>query len=152
MGRLTLFERFWRHVPDRPLFECWDWIGAKSPAGYGKIGHNRDTPATTQAQRIAYQLVYGPVARDLTIDHLCRNRGCVNPLHMEPVSRGENVLRGEGPSAQCARRQHCPRGHAYDGLWRNGRRYVRGCRRCARERMRLRVNKVHSPLGDAPSA
>ena len=49
----------------------------------------------------------------MTIDHLCRNRRCVNPEHLEPVSRGENVLRGDGHSARNARKTHCIRGHEF---------------------------------------
>ena len=75
-----------------------------------------------------------PIPDGMTIDHLCHNRSCVNPDHMEIVTPGENVLRGFGVSAKAARKTHCPAGHAYAG----GNLYIypvtnhRGCRACGR--------------------
>lgn len=69
---------------------------------------------------------------DLQLDHLCRNRLCVNPSHLEPVTCRENVLRGNGRCAANAKKTHCPRGHAYAGA--NlliGTKGERCCRKCA---------------------
>lgn len=72
---------------------CMPWPGLINHKGYGKIsigGKGR------QAHRAVYENVVGPIPDGLVIDHLCRNRCCVNPDHMEPVTNRENILRGEG--------------------------------------------------------
>lgn len=106
----TLEERFWAKVHKTPT--CWNWTGA-SNRGYGYIGLG---PGKGQdvAHRVAYRLLVGPIPDGLTIDHLCRNRGCVNPDHMEPVTTKVNVLRGVGRTARQARQTHCKRGHPFD--------------------------------------
>jgi len=69
---------------------CWEWQGALAPNGYGHI--RRDGQLLT-AHRVYWIEANGPVAEGLDIDHLCRNRRCVNPEHLEPVTRSENMLR-----------------------------------------------------------
>jgi hypothetical protein len=68
----------------------------------------------------------------MEIDHLCRKRHCVNPKHLDIVTRRENTLRGEGLPAQRARRTACPKGHPYDEantyIWKNH----RSCWTCRR--------------------
>jgi hypothetical protein len=109
---------------------CWEWIGAKIPDGYGQMLWDGRLQL---AHRISYEIAYGrPVPEGLTIDHLCRNRACVNPAHLEVVTMTVNVLRGIGPTAVNARKTHCVNGHPLDGSnlkWRSdgGRR----CRVCA---------------------
>ena len=80
------------------------------------------------AHRVAYELMRGPIPDGLTLDHLCRNVGCVNPDHLEPVTMKENILRGYSPAAQAARRDECAHGHAYTPE--NTYRYANGSRRC----------------------
>ncbi len=113
---------------------CWQWIGAKHSEGYGVI---RADGRPAYAHRVAYELLVGPIPEGLDIDHLCRNRLCVNPTHLEPVTRRENLLRGDTITADQTRRTHCPQGHPYEGdnLFhdKKGRRY---CRACAREHSR----------------
>jgi len=107
----TAEERFWAKVHRQPE-GCWRWTGAKNQ-GYGAF---HATPnRTIPAHRYAYELLRGPIPPGLTIDHLCRVRDCVNPDHMEPVSRGENVLRGESLPAQNKRRDCCKNGHLLTG-------------------------------------
>ena len=65
------------------------------------------------SHRYAYELVIGPIPKGLTLDHLCRVRGCVNPGHLEPVTQRENTLRGTSPVAANPGKTHCPSGHPY---------------------------------------
>lgn len=109
--------------------ECWEWLAGKSPAGYGQIVIKR---RTVPAHRLSYEYWVGPIPQKHDIDHLCRNRGCVNPYHLEPVTRRENLIRGEGFVPQNAAKTHCIRGHPLEGknLFINklGRRQCRICR------------------------
>lgn len=133
-------ERFWEKVDRRGDDDCWLWTGAIDN-GYG-IFSVEWTASNWTAHRYAYTLLVGPIPEGLTLDHLCRVRNCVNPRHLEPVTSGENVLRGESLSAQNARKTHCLRGHpfteenTYRDIYRGRER--RRCRACARERDRAR--------------
>jgi hypothetical protein len=110
--------------------ECWNWTGGVAKSGYGSINRGRRTEGTVLVHRASWELLRGPIPDGLHIDHLCRNRRCVNPDHLEPVSPGENVLRGEGLSAQNARKTRCKRGHSLDdALIINGARFCRECNR-----------------------
>jgi hypothetical protein len=71
---------------------CWNWTGALSRNGYGRFGPQAGL--TVGAHRFAYELLVGPIPEGLDLDHLCRNRRCVNPAHLEPVGRSENLARG----------------------------------------------------------
>lgn len=101
-------ETFFEAVDVGDGLGCWRWKG-KTRNGYGVayIG----TPDRF-AHRIAYALCVGPVPAGLDLDHLCRNRSCVNPSHLEPVTRQVNLLRGAGVNAKNAAKPHCPKGHA----------------------------------------
>lgn len=135
-------ERFWAKA-DRSAGTdgCWPWIGAIWSRGYGSV---RRAQRSKLAHRVAYELMVGPIPVGLTLDHLCRNRRCVNPGHLDPVSLAVNILRGIGPTADNARKSACIAGHPFDGsnTYRLGsRRQCRACNRGAvgRYRARLRV-------------
>lgn len=82
----TLEERFWSLVDCRGPDECWPWLG-KLSAGYGHISINN---ANRPAHRVAYELTYEAIPRELDADHKCRNRACVNPDHIQPATRSMN--------------------------------------------------------------
>lgn len=126
-------QRFWKRVPDRGRGGCWDWRGVvneKSGYGYLTIGNRQ-----WSAHRTAWTLTNGAIPNSLTVDHLCRNRKCVNPAHMAIVSPKENTLRGYGPTAVNARKTHCIHGHELtpDNI-RNSSCGWRVCRKCHRVR------------------
>ena len=109
--RGTPEERFWAKVQKDPS-GCWLWAAYVMPNGYGKFGVSKECYA--YAHRFSYQLAKGEIPEGLDLDHLCRVRHCVNPDHLEPVSRRANLLRGEGHPAKNAAKTHCPSGHPYD--------------------------------------
>ncbi len=119
---------------------CWLWTGELTRNGYGRERiEPRAGSRRVVAHRLVYELLVGPIPEGLQLDHLCRNRACVNPEHMEPVTGRINTLRSTGPSAINASKTACVNGHALDE--RNT--YVRPdgtgrhCKACARERNRI---------------
>lgn len=109
---------------------CWEWQGVKL-RGYGQCSIRNPSGKrfdTKQAHRISYIGTCGDIKDDLTIDHLCRNRGCVNPSHLEPVTRTENVLRGDSVTAINKRKTHCIRGHEFSRIRPSGYRECSICK------------------------
>lgn len=122
-----------------PVTECWVWTGSKTPGGYGSIGMGSlvdGTRGLQPAHRVAYEVFVGPIPTGYQIDHLCRNRACIYPNHLQPVTQAENIRRGEG-GAFWAAKTHCPHGHAYspeNTYVRHGSRFCRECQRIAARR------------------
>jgi hypothetical protein len=90
---------------------CWNWTGT-TLGGYG-VFSLKQPRRSVKAHRKAFEWTHGTINPNLVIDHLCRNKACVNPAHLELVTNGENVLRGFGPCAVHARKTHCKRGHEF---------------------------------------
>ena len=152
-----VIPRFWSKVaiPVLPQGEflpsdCWEWIAGRTTAGYGTFAPGREK--RTYAHRFSYELLVGPIPEGLHIDHLCRNRGCVNPDHLEPVTNRENGRRGMAAMvgrARCAAITHCPQGHAYtkENTYVDKRR-CRQCRECSRARNRERRMRIRGGAGN----
>lgn len=117
-------ERFEKHYVPEPNSGCFIWIGWVKPHGYGLFGKRL-------AHRVSYECAKGAIPEGLVIDHLCRNRCCVNPTHLEAVTQKVNTLRGVGPTAKNAVKTHCKHGHEFtpqNTIIRNG--GERRCQRC----------------------
>lgn len=122
-------KRFLKKVTEGPKPEyvegrCWGWTGVIHHTGYAMFkidGQN------IGAHRWSYETFVGSIPDGFQIDHLCRNRSCVNPDHLEPVTQAENVRRGLRGELLT----HCPRGHPYEGdnlIHTARQRYCRACR------------------------
>jgi len=124
--RTDPMTRFLNHV-SKAESGCWEWSGAKDPSGYGafKDQHGKKI----NAHKWHYEHVHGPIVKGLQIDHLCRNRKCVNLDHLEVVTPRMNTRRGD---AGKLRATHCRHGHEYtweNTYWRrNGDRECRTCK------------------------
>lgn len=97
-------DLFWDKV--QPTGFCWEWTAYRDRKGYGRSHLDGKSMA---AHRVAYTLLVGPIPAGLTLDHLCRNKGCVNPDHLEPVTVGENSIR----SHELTSSEVCRNGHVY---------------------------------------
>lgn len=107
--RLTVEQRFWRKVS---LGDgCWEWLASITADGYGQFNKQHAKPVP--AHRYCYELLVEPVPAHLQMDHLCRNRSCVNPDHLEPVPGWVNNMRSNSVTARNARKTHCRHGHEF---------------------------------------
>lgn len=130
--------RFWRKVQPCATSGCWLWTGFVNAGGYGQFAV-ADAPGRWRhvyAHRAAYEALVTAIDAGLQIDHLCRVRGCVNPAHLEAVTQRENLLRGDGISAELARRTHCKRGHELTADNVYAKAGFRRCRTCVSENNR----------------
>jgi len=138
----ALPERLQRHA-DRLQLDlesgCWVWTGPKDDKGYGRLSL-RGVPK--KAHREFYEVLRGTIPVGFELDHLCRNRPCVRPDHLEVVTHQENMRRGAW-----ATKTHCPHGHEYskeNTYTHRNRRFCRTCGRIARARYLLRIRHHQS--------
>ena len=121
---------------------CWNWLASTNASGYGLF---RFQGKTSKAHRVSYILTFGYIDENLVIDHLCKNRKCVNPLHLELVEQKENVRRGMSGKINNvqSKKTHCPKGHPYSRVDNNGYRLCGKCRSEQTMRSRkLRIAKI----------
>lgn len=126
-------ERFWDKVEVQPN-GCWNYNDTLT-ARYSRFkehGKNR-----IQGHNFAYEINKGKIPNGLQLDHLCRNRKCVNPDHLEPVTPRINVLRSTSIIAINAIKTHCPKGHPLSGYNLYSYKNRRHCRTCRRENKRF---------------
>lgn len=146
-------ELFWSKVLIGTTADCWEWVGARTDNGYGRWDNDR---RPLLAHRVAYALSIAEPPPDRDLDHLCRNRRCCNPAHLEPVTRRENLLRGETAIARNVQKTHCKHGHplfgenVYIRKDRPGNRECRQCRnaalRCMRRVRSLRLRREQQQI------
>jgi hypothetical protein len=138
---VVLDDRFWSKVNKTDT--CWLWTASVNHDGYGKFSYKK---RTFWVHRLSYLAIIGEIPEGMPLDHLCRVRNCVNPDHLEPVTNKENILRGEGPSAQNAKKTHCPQGHKYN----KENTYIykftqkRACRMCDKLKKREKRKKLQN--------
>ena len=151
-------QRFWKRVVKTP--GCWQWTGTKTRYGYGRLADTKMPDASVKsvlAHRVVFRFLGIQIPAEMEIDHLCRNKSCVNPGHLRFVTPTQNVLENsDSPAAKNARKTHCHRGHPFtvgnlyvyqnkraDGV----RRPTRVCKKC--DQIKYRRRKAKALKGEA---
>jgi len=143
----TSADRIRANVEVDPISGCWNWQRRLNRGGYGIGNHFIDGARVTyRAHRLAYETFVGPIPVELVLDHLCRNRACCNPEHLEAVPQAVNFARSPHTIArQRAASTHCKRGHEFtvENTYRyRGGRTCRACNRDRRTNRALRAANV----------
>lgn len=139
----TLEERFWAKVDAEGI--CWEWTANLTDDGYGKI---KVDGKMRSSHRVAWEMLVGPIPETMQLDHLCRNRACCNPDHLEVVTSRENCLRGRVAMRGLNLKTHCKNEHEYTPentyVYKYKGKVKRGCRTCRRayERERYLRNRT----------
>jgi hypothetical protein len=130
----TLFDRIEDNVSPEPNSGCWLWTGRITNGGYAQIWTER---RRKMVHRITYEQKYGAIPEGLDLDHLCRVRCCVNPDHLEPVTRRENIRRGISHIAAQMRQTTCIKGHELSTRYDKKRGWFRFCKVCHKLEQRI---------------
>jgi hypothetical protein len=138
-----LSARFWSKVGEAPALSCWPWLASLNDSGYGQI---MISGRPHRAHRIAWELLRGEIPEGLVSDHLCRNRSCVNPWHLELVTNEENINRGMFHITRPPVKTHCKNGHLLEGetvrIDPQGWRRCRMCERNAHRRHQAKIRRA----------
>ena len=139
-------KNFQKHIELDILSGCWIWKKYKNKKGYGVMGKGHKIYLS---HRVSYEYFKGEIPNGLELDHLCRNRDCCNPYHLEPVTHIINLKRGikpyrpKGKDHFESKKTHCKNGHEFNEtntyFYKNGH---RGCRQCGRDRWKLRTQHI----------
>lgn len=137
---------FWRKVITPSSDSCWVWSGSVGRDGY--IRYSVKDVGTFYAHRLSYYFLVGEIPKGMTIDHLCRNRSCLNPRHLEVVPFHINARRGNCISSINRQKTHCIRGHKLSGknlyIRKSGHRRCYKCNKMYRTRAHLKMEVDHS--------
>lgn len=119
-----------RRIDVDPVSSCWNWTGAMRHSGYGAMFLTGTK--SVAAHRYVYEYTVGPIPDGLVLDHLCRNRRCVNPVHLEAVTQRINSLRGDTIPRRQALQTHCVNGHEFttETIYVHPQRGTRLCKVC----------------------
>lgn len=144
-----------RYVQGPFTSPCWVWTGDENRNGYGIIRYwdKERRGSSEMVHKISYRKARGPIREGFTVDHLCRNRLCFNPDHLEAVTGRVNTLRSENPCAKNARKTHCIRGHELPSV-RNyhGKRQCNECRKIKLTGVRQQGIKLDNMVSAAHAA
>lgn len=136
-GLADLPAYFCARIEPEPTSGCWLWTGRTNNYGYGLAQYGGRSARRRGAHVVVWELLEGLVPDGLELDHLCRNRMCVSPWHLEPVTHIVNIRRGRG-GQQWVAKTHCPHGHPYDEantIHYRGHRFCRACKVLSRKKV-----------------
>lgn len=130
-------ERLRRSIRINAKTSCWEWQKHVGAWGYPQIGIGSRKDGSRRivyAHRLSYETFVASIPAEYQVDHLCRNKCCINPLHLEAVTEAENIRRAGGGNVFGAKQRAktlCPKGHEYSGrnllLKKGGKRQCRAC-------------------------
>lgn len=140
-------ENIEARIMPEPNSGCWLWLGAwrDKEQGYGGVKYQGKMQ---RAHRFVFEFFNGPLPKNLTVDHLCRNRICCNPEHLEAATWAINIQRGEGVAPKNTRKTHCPQGHEYTlentYIWKD-QRFCRACHQTYSSAYSKRKQRAQEP-------